>query len=258
MHRRQFIKSGLWCLLGGFSSLHPFSARCAGADTTKTGAPYRIALIIDDIGYSRRRARLFLNLEFPLTFSILPHLPYSARLDAEINDRGHEIMLHQPMEPRNPRLDPGPGALYVGDGSERIEGVVQHNLASVPNARGVNNHMGSRFTCHLAEVQTTLELVRRTGLFFVDSRTSVRSIAYRTARQMSINSSRRDIFLDNVRDETAVLLQLVKARRQAEIHGHAVAIGHPYPETAAAIGRFARSLIGSDIKLVYASDLTAS
>jgi polysaccharide deacetylase 2 family uncharacterized protein YibQ len=255
MHRRRFIKIGLSWLLGTLGGLQPVYARSINAADARPPGRYRIALIIDDIGYSLRRARLFLDLNFPLTYSILPHLPYTRRLDTEIHDRGHEIMLHQPMEPHNPRLDPGPGALYVGDGRERIRRVIHTNLASVSHAVGVNNHMGSRFTCHRAEVRTTLGCLQQSGLFFIDSRTSGRSVAYRTACQMVLNTCRRDFFLDNVRDESSTVLQLVKARRHAEKYGQAVAIGHPYPETAAAIGRFARALQGSDIELVYASRL---
>lgn len=255
MHRRRFIKIGLFGLLGALGGLQTAAARSKNAAVSQTATGCTIALIIDDIGYSLRRARLFLDLNIPLTYSILPHLPYSRRLNAEIHARGHEIMLHQPMEPRNPRLDPGPGTLYVGDGSQRIRRVVHANLDSVSHAGGVNNHMGSRFTCHRSEMRATLHCLQQSGLFFIDSRTSGRSVAYRTACRMALNTCCRDFFLDNMRDEAAVLLQLVKTRRHAETHGRAVAIGHPYPETAAAVGRFARALQGSDIELVYASRL---
>ena len=253
MVRRQFIKTSLCWLIGGLTGLRPLIAHAGRTPLSQLPDSYYIALIIDDIGYSLRRARMFLDLEFPLTYSILPQLTYSRRLTAEIHEQGHEIMLHQPMEPRNPTVDPGPGALYVGDRPRRIDRIIHENLASVPHARGVNNHMGSRFTCHPAEVRLTLRNIHREGLYFIDSRTSGRSVAYRTARRMFLNASCRDVFLDNVRDETAVLLQLVKTRRHAEKYGRAVAIGHPYPETAAAIGRFARALKGSNIHLVYAS-----
>ena len=253
MVRRIFLKSSLYWLLGGLIGLRPLVVHARPAPLSRLPDKYYIALIIDDIGFSLRRARKFLELDFPLTYSILPQLTYSRRLASEIHGLGHEIMLHQPMEPHNPALDPGPGALYVGDSPARIDRTIRKNLASVPYARGVNNHMGSKFTCKRADVRVTLQNFDRRDLFFIDSRTSGRSVAYRTARDLCISSTCRDIFLDNVRDETAVLLQLIKTRRHAEKYGRAVAIGHPYPETAAAVGRFARALKGSNIDLVYAS-----
>lgn len=253
MVRRRFLKSSIYWLLGGLIGLRPLLARARSAPLTCLPDNYIITLIIDDIGFSLRRARMFLELDIPLTYSILPQLTYSRRLAAEIHGLGHEIMLHQPMEPHNPALDPGPGALFVGDSPARIDRIVKENVASVPYARGVNNHMGSKFTCNRSEVRVTLHNFHRRGLFFIDSRTSGRSVAYRTARDLRLSTTCRDIFLDNVRDETAVLLQLIKTRRHAEKYGHAVAIGHPYPETAAAVGRFARALKGSNIHMVYAS-----
>ena len=105
-----------------------------------------MALIIDDIGHSRARARQFLDLDIALTFSILPHLPFSGELACEMHRTGYEVMLHQPMEPYNKAHDPGPGALYVGDGSRRIAAVMEANINTLPQVVGVNNHMGSRFT----------------------------------------------------------------------------------------------------------------
>jgi len=92
----------------------------------------RIALIIDDIGYSYSRARQFLDLGLPITFSILPRLKKGRELASEIHNRGYEIMLHQPMEPYNRRVDPGPGALYVGDAPQRITHIMGGNISNIP------------------------------------------------------------------------------------------------------------------------------
>ena len=88
----------------------------------------QIALIIDDIGQSRTRAREFMKMDIALTFSILPHLPYSCELAEEMNRVGYEVMLHQPMEPFSAAQDPGPGALYVGDGPQRITEIMESNI----------------------------------------------------------------------------------------------------------------------------------
>ncbi|MFH1848233.1 MAG: divergent polysaccharide deacetylase family protein, partial [Candidatus Omnitrophota bacterium] len=39
----------------------------------------RIALVIDDFGYNTKNVDAFLGLKAPVTFSILPNLPYSGR-----------------------------------------------------------------------------------------------------------------------------------------------------------------------------------
>ncbi|MBW1998032.1 MAG: divergent polysaccharide deacetylase family protein [Deltaproteobacteria bacterium] len=217
-----------------------------------------IALIIDDIGFSISRAREFLNLGVPITYSVLPRLPKSLDLALEIHETGHEVMLHQPMEPYDPSIDPGPGALYVEYDSHRIADIVQENLEIIPNIDGVNNHMGSRFTEYERKMRTVLGVLKNRGLFFVDSLTTSHSAAFRTAKALNMNAARRNIFLDNQIEEEAILKQLYRLKRIAIRYGCAVGIGHPFPHTARAIDRFLKTLDGSGISLSYMSNLICS
>ncbi len=218
----------------------------------------RVALIIDDIGNSLTQVHRFLKLKIPITFSILPRLTYSSFLASEIRNDGHEVMLHQPMEPYNLHLDPGPGALYVGDEVMTIGKIIEDNVSDVPYAIGVNNHMGSRFTECKSEITETLRIIKEKELFFIDSLTSNHSKAYRTARQLNMTTARRNIFLDNSRDETAILLQLHRLMWCARKYGYAIGIGHPSSVTARAIGDFINTYDHSDITFVHISEILYS
>jgi hypothetical protein len=188
-----------------------------------------------------------------MTFAILPRLPKTHNLALEIHNQGHEIMLHQPMEPFQSDIDPGPGALYVGDGINRIAETMEENISQVPFATGVNNHMGSRFTACQREMSEVLEVVKSKHLFFVDSLTTNRSTAYRTAKTLEVTTARRDIFLDNRLEESAILSQLHKLKRIALKHGHAIGIGHPFPETARALKVFLSHNDTPDLSFVHMS-----
>jgi polysaccharide deacetylase 2 family uncharacterized protein YibQ len=212
-----------------------------------------MALIIDDIGHSVSRARQFLELDVPITFSILPRLAYSYRLAIDIHRCGHEIMLHQPMEPHNSVLDPGPGSLYVGYEGREITRILERNMASVPFAVGVNNHMGSRFTECPKEMNAVLRVVAKNSLFYIDSLTSSRSTACLAAKRLNVTAARRDIFLDNTLSESRILSRLRRLERCAAVHGGAVGIGHPFPETARAIQRFLAETRDPDVSLVHVS-----
>jgi len=214
-----------------------------------------IALIIDDIGFSSFLARQFLELDLPITFSILPRLSNSYDLAREIHDQGHEIMLHQPMEPSNPSIDPGPGALYVGYGAEKIATIMERNIAGIPHAIGVNNHMGSKFTQSQNEVKNFIAFIKKTGHLFIDSVTTRHSIAYETARNLEVNTACRNIFLDNHREEKAILYQLSRLTTIARTQGCAIGIGHPFPETARAIRRLLACPEFSDFSFVHISKL---
>lgn len=215
----------------------------------------RIALIIDDIGNSLSRTRQFLDLDVPITFSVLPRLEHSCFLAMEIYKQGHEIMLHQPMEPHNAHLDPGPGALYVGDRTRTITRIIEDNISDVPYAIGVNNHMGSRFTECKHEMTETLKVVKRNDLFFIDSLTTTHSQAFKTAKKLQVTAARRNIFLDNTRSESAILYQLRKLMRLARKYGYAIGIGHPFSETAKAIGDFLKYYRNHNVSLVHISEI---
>ncbi len=256
MDRRKFLFGSASLFAGSFFGLSGFSKAFAfGEHDIPPFYSPRIALIIDDIGFSYHRTRQFLELEIPITFSILPRLDKSRDLAQEIHEKGHEIMLHQPMEPYNSRIDPGPGALYSGFTADRIGKTIEKNIDSVPFAVGVNNHMGSKFTECQKEVNEALRVINKVGLFFVDSLTTSRSTAYKTARKLHMPSACRNKFLDHVPEESAIHSQLHQLMRCAFKYGHAVGIGHPYPETARVLSRFLADFEESGASLVHASQI---
>lgn len=259
MDRREFIIKIASFLLGSQFGpnfvLNAFACDCRGE---KELLRPRIALIIDDIGPNVPKGRLFSDFGIPVTFAVLPHFPKSEDLACELRAAGHEIMLHQPMEPQDPDLDPGPGALYVGDGPGKILKVMEENISSLPFAAGVNNHMGSRFTASSKEMHQTLQIVKERGLFFVDSLTSSDSKGYTTAKRLHMPSACRNVFLDNNPEVKAIGTQLQKLARYSLKYGHAIGIGHPFSETAEAIGRFMKDFSHPEVQFVKVSDLVTS
>lgn len=254
MDRRSFLIKGASLVggyllgLSGFSHVFAFEKHHPSYFLNPS-----IALIIDDIGLNESHARKFLQLNIPLTFAILPRLKYSTTLAKEISNCGHEIMLHQPMEPGDPRVDPGPGALYVGDNPDKINRIIEENIAELPLATGINNHMGSRFTESREKMTETLRVIKDSGLFFVDSRTSQHSKAYMVAKTLHMPSAYRHIFLDNVLSEPAILLQLRKLTQCALRYGTAIGIGHPFPQTAHALKSFVEEVNSPKVSFVHVS-----
>jgi len=252
MDRRHFLLKSAAFLSGSLLGLNSVSRALASDEPIQKS---KIAIIIDDIGPSRSRLTQFLEIGVPMTFAVLPRYPQSSILAQEIHSQGHEIMLHQPMEPINPRLDPGPGAVYVGDDPDKIFRVIGENISDIPFVTGINNHMGSRFTSCQKEMEEALIAVKMRGLFFVDSLTTSLSKAYKTAKKLRVATARRNIFLDNDPVESIILSQLNELKRLALSSGYAIGIGHPYPETARAIQSFLKGLKKSNISMVYISSL---
>jgi len=235
-------------------------AGAASAALPKSGLEKRpgelpsLAIVIDDMGYQGKLDEELLHLDLGLTFAFLPHGPHTAEQAESARQLGREVLLHFPMEPDDHRWDPGPGAITVGMSRARIQEVFAENLALVPKAVGINNHMGSRFTRDSAAMRDFMALVRDSHLFFLDSVTSPASVGYSLAREMGVKAGRRQVFLDNVRDEAMITAQLRQLLTLAEHQGSAIGIGHPYPQTLAAL-QAARAEIMARVRVVAVSRL---
>jgi hypothetical protein len=69
------------------------------------------------------------------------------------------------------------------------------------------------------------------SFYFLDSRTSPRSVAYTQARVAGLSSISRDVFLDNEDSLAAIRLQYDIWLERAREQGWAIAIGHPHAHT---------------------------
>ena len=191
-----------------------------------------VALIIDDLGYDKNIAKEFITLNVALTFSILPHSPFQKSIVQLAESNGLEIMLHLPMEPvEYPRVDPGPGTLLTSMSADELIAQLDENLKTLPNVKGVNNHMGSKLTAESTQLYQVFSVLKQRGLFFIDSRTSADSLCEPSARLFQIPFARRDVFLDHYPTPEFVREQIKELIRIARQNGQAVGILHPHPTT---------------------------
>lgn len=215
----------------------------------------RIAIIMDDMGNALGSGRAALALPGALTYAFLPHTPHAVQLARQAYRQGKEIMLHLPMQALHGGAL-GPGALKLHMSEAAYRRVVDENLRSVPHVVGVNNHMGSLLTRHPGAMQWVMDDLRQRGLYFIDSRTSLATVAEDIAAENSVAVARRDVFLDSQRTEEAVRFQYRRLLQLARRKGSAIAIGHPYPQTLRVLAQELPKLQAGGIQLVPASALT--
>jgi len=221
-----------------------------------TAAP-RIAIIIDDLGYNRAAGEAVLALPAPVTCAVIPSTPHGQRLGRQAAAAGKEVMIHLPMAALDARrLDPG--ALQEGMSEARIGTVLDQAQRALPAARGVNNHMGSALTAEAEPMRRLMDQLRQRHLYFVDSRTNAATVAEYSARQAGVATGRRDVFLDNRRDLTHINAQFNQLLRLARRRGHAIAIGHPYPETLDYLQQVLPLMEQTGIRVVPVSELLAA
>lgn len=217
--------------------------------------PARLAVVIDDLGNDMDAVRRVAAISVPIAGSVLPALPRSRESAEVLRAAGKEILLHLPMEPLDPGANPGPGQVRVGMSPQEIASLVASDLADVPGARGVNNHMGSRASADRATMDAVLSVLRPRGLFFLDSRTTAFTVAAEEAARQGIACISRSVFLDDAPDEAAIVAQLDRAVEEARSQGAAVAIGHPHAATLAVLERELPDLGSRGIALCRVSDL---
>ena len=189
----------------------------------------KVAILIDDLGYDKTQAEKFLNMGACFTFSILPHSPYQQEIAYAAQERGYDVILHLPME--YPEKKPGEGGLLVSMSTQDVERVVSENLEEIPQARGVNNHMGSRMTADLGHMVLLLKELQRRNLFFVDSLTTAKSRVGDAARILGIPYYHRDVFLDHIPTRDFISKQINLLISRALRHGTAIGIAHPHDLT---------------------------
>jgi polysaccharide deacetylase 2 family uncharacterized protein YibQ len=209
----------------------------------------RIAIVIDDIGPAFVDSERALRLPAPITMSVLPYAEHAAELAAEARKRGHEILVHMPMQPIG-HANPGPNALLTGLSPAEFARRLHWNLTRFDGYVGVNNHMGSRLTTDPALMRTVLLALRERGVFYLDSRTIAGSVGLTLAKQLGVPALGRNVFLDNQMTPAAVRHQLGVAEAYAARHGAVVAIGHPHPVTVAVLEQWVKDVARRGFTLV--------
>ena len=215
--------------------------------------------MIDDFGYTEGGiAGEILDLDLPLTVSILPELRHSKHVLARAKRQNRCVLLHLPMEAREPYPeDLQPITIDMSDAE--IVSLVGEYMESLPGVDGVNNHQGSRATADVRVMRAVCRVLGDYDVFFLDSLTSPESVAYNVAIEAGLRAVVNSEFLDDATDRRedvdARLRQLVETARE---RGYAIGIGHPHPWTFAALRDFPEFLLTTEVELVSLCDLIES
>jgi polysaccharide deacetylase 2 family uncharacterized protein YibQ len=220
-----------------------------------TGTP-RLAILIDDIGYASLVSDQLRELGIPVTGAVIPSAPYAVSEAKRLHDFGLEEIIHLPMQPRDPaNHHPRSEFVLIDSSDAEIEALLRQARAAVPYARGVNNHMGSLLTSDQPAMRRVLGLLKEHGLFFVDSKTATDTVAHAVARALKVPTALRDLFLDDVQTYEHASAQLRALVALARQNGKALAIGHPFPTTLAALHDAVPWLKQQKVDIVFVSQI---
>ena len=188
----------------------------------------KLIFVFDDAGHNLEQLQYFLDLPFPCTIAVLPKLPNSRETARRIRAAGKELILHQPMQAVNPNVDPGEGAVKPGMNHEEIKKILASNVEEIGPIAGMNNHEGSLITSDEEAMEAVLELCREKNIYFLDSRTSSKSVVPQVAKKLNMSIWERAVFLDNKRDKAYMKKQIIDGLEIASQRGEAIMIGHVF------------------------------
>lgn len=189
-----------------------------------------LAIVIDDFGQARGGVKEMLSVDCTLTCAVMPGLDFSVQDAENAFKKGHEVILHMPMEAyvKLPDSWYGPKVIRNYDTPERAKEVLKECLAEIPHAVGVNIHIGSGVCLNKKLMTAIMEEVRDQGKYFLDSRTNEGSVCGEVAVATNTAFAERDFFLEvhgNANYDYAKK-ELLKSAKRALKQGVAIAIGH--------------------------------
>ncbi len=223
----------------------------------------RLAIVIDDFGLQRKGVQEMLALDCKLTVAIMPFLEYTEDDAEDALENGKEIILHIPMQATTHDVPShlGPRPITTRLSGEEIHQWIEDALKDVPEAVGANIHMGTLSSTKESVMMPVLEGLKAHNLFFLDSKTSSKSVCQAVALAVDIPFYENDVFLEHEKKtKSYIKSRLEKAVKIAQKEGSCIAIGHVGYEggkvTAEAIRELLPELEKQNVELVFLSELS--
>ena len=214
-----------------------------------------IAIVIDDMGISAKRTADISSLKYPITSSFLTYAKNLKKQISKAKDNGHEIMAHLPMEPKVMQhyID---SMLLTSMSDKEVLKTLKKMLDTIPEAKSVNNHMGSKFTEDKHRMAIVMKELSKRKIAFLDSKTTPKSAGPKQAKRFNVSLTMRNVFLDNKDDFDYITKQLHQTEEIARRNGYAIAIGHPKAQTYNALKAWLPTLKNKGIMLLHLSELS--
>lgn len=206
----------------------------ATRDDKGSGTRPLLAILVDDGGSQIELTKRVDALGIPTTWAIIPYRPHSKETLALAASKRRPCILHLPMQAQVDK-DSESGKFIIGRGmsAESVRERTEKALDTLPGVVGLNNHRGSRATESLSLMEPLMEVLKKRGLVFVDSRTTAKSVAYSAALKAGVPALQNRGFLDNSADKKEIAKRFDELLRLARKRGALLIICHFRPATVA-------------------------
>jgi polysaccharide deacetylase 2 family uncharacterized protein YibQ len=221
---------------------------------SKTG---KIAFLLEDFGFEADQTTIdYLSFDKPLTIGLVPA---KAKSDwtAKIAKNYHkEIVIELPMEPLVPLA-----AAYkvpmimVNHAAPQIDAFIEAAAKSLPDFSGFSNLYGSRFLEDTRVTTIMLEDVKQHHAYFVDTRSTDKSVAPALALQTGVPCATVDFRIGKKTGERGIDSLVTSYIQYAQKMGTALVSSSPTPALIKVLKKRKDAFGHSGIELVYVSEL---
>ena len=199
----------------------------AAKEVEPTKEKNELAIVIDDFGNNMKGTEDMLNLPVPITVAIMPFLSTSKEDAIHAHEKGHEVIIHLPLEPKKGKKSwLGPGAITTDLSNEEIRKRVEDAIESIPYAVGMNHHMGSKATEDERVMRIILEECQKHSLFYLDSKTTSNSVVKKLAEELNVPYLENDLFFDHIYTSQHISKQAYRLSKRLDKKEELIAIGH--------------------------------
>lgn len=219
------------------------------------GREAKIAIVLDDFGYNMNNMEALFGMNLPLTISILPKLPYSEIIAEQAHKNGFEIILHMPLEPHSKEFKLEEGTIMVDMPPQKVNELLTKAIESVPNLKGVSNHMGSKALEDSNFMEGLFKELKKRDLYFLDNLVTDKSVCRKVAKSVGLRTVARSVFLDNESNESYIEKQIFRTANLAAKTGWAIGVGHDKANTIKVLAKVIPQLKKAGFEFVYVSEL---
>ena len=189
-----------------------------------------------------------------ISISVVPGRQYSKKIEKDAVNEDKEVIINLPMESRR-MLKKEKLLLKNNMKQTQVRTLMNRVFAEIPDAKGVNNYQGALATENVNLMRYLANILRRKGLFFVDSITSTKSKAYETMKKLKVKTEKRDIILDSEPIPERILYQLELLKQTSITEGKAIGIGKEDKITLETLKKELPKLEKKGFEFVFVSEL---
>ncbi len=171
----------------------------------------------------------FIKLNLEINYAIIPFLPKSTSLYKKLKNNNKTVIIHFPMQSKH-RNAIEKFHINIKDKKEEIHKKIEKTFKMYPDAKIMNNHMGSLITSNKDLMKIILIKLKEIDRYFFDSVTIAGSIPEIIGKEIGVRVE-KETYFSTAKIQKRQCSKSLKSKNIARKHGIVKVIGHIWSKT---------------------------